>query len=491
MMEISKIIDRIKTFLRKSKDEDLDVLGRNASGKVPNPTSASSGDHGMRGGGEIEDEDLAVIQHREVLDSQSEENQPNGKLAAAIRKRKAIADDDEIVDEELPSVNRRAKSNQLPRVMMALAAAVSIYVIFSMLSGSKGKTSPPPQPLAAAAAQPPQVANTLPPLVMPELQPDPPPSLQPQVVAPAIPLNKTAQAVVPPEDPDWVLRKVNSAVLLDPKKDPGKAESAASDAHADKGTADKASDLKTKVGDTKNSSASTLTDAGDNLVVPRGELSENIKPLVVTKGVSAGILANRNYVVAKGTLLDCALETAINSSLAGLVTCRLTRDVYSDNGRVIMLDRGSQLVGEYKSGIAEGMVRIFVLWTRAKTPKGVVIDLNSPGTDALGRTGLEGFVDTHFMERFGAAIMLSAVQMGFDYAKAEAQSKSTASTTTISTAPQMPTANTSILNTIANEQLKKSVNIPPVLYINQGENVQVMVVRDLDFSSVYGLEDKK
>lgn len=40
---------------------------------------------------------------------------------------------------------------------------------------------------------------------------------------------------------------------------------------------------------------------------------------------------------------------------------------------------------------------------------GVSVQLGSTGTDALGRTGMTGIVDKHWVEKFGSAILLSLV----------------------------------------------------------------------------------
>jgi len=47
--------------------------------------------------------------------------------------------------------------------------------------------------------------------------------------------------------------------------------------------------------------------------------------------------------------------------------------------------------------------------------------LSSPGTDSLGRSGVDGFVDTHFWERFGAGLLLSVIDDAFQIASAKAQ----------------------------------------------------------------------
>src|SRR3546814_6751431 len=106
------------------------------------------------------------------------------------------------------------------------------------------------------------------------------------------------------------------------------------------------------------------------------------------------MLPNRNFLITAGTLIPCILQTAINSGQPGYTSCLIPRDVYSENGRVVLMEKGTRVLGEYRGGIQQGQNRLFVLWTRAVTPQGVRIDLASPGADALGRAGLAGAVDS-------------------------------------------------------------------------------------------------
>ena len=66
----------------------------------------------------------------------------------------------------------------------------------------------------------------------------------------------------------------------------------------------------------------------------------------------------------------------------GYVSCLIGQDVYSDNGDVILMEKGTRVLGEYRSGMHQGQRRLFVLWTRAVTPAGVAVGLASPASDA-------------------------------------------------------------------------------------------------------------
>ncbi len=211
-------------------------------------------------------------------------------------------------------------------------------------------------------------------------------------------------------------------------------------------------------------------------------------------------------LVAQGTMVRGVLETAVQSDLPGMVRAVTAENVWSFDGRRVLIPAGSRLVGEYKSGIAQGQTRVFVVWTRLLRSDGVSVQLGSNGADDLGRAGNAGFVDSHYLERFGAAIMLSIVGGGAQLLSgAGSYGTGTLTTTTdpftglVTTsqngvgqsglslqARQIAAQNSSqTLTTISQDALKNSINIPPTIYLDQGTRIIVFVRRDLDFSAFY------
>ncbi len=203
---------------------------------------------------------------------------------------------------------------------------------------------------------------------------------------------------------------------------------------------------------------------------------ENLLRPTRLEGSRAGMLGNRDFIIAMGSSIPCVLETALASDQPGFASCVINRDVLSDNGRVVLMEKGTQLVGEYRGGLQRGQKRLFVLWNRAKTPQGVIVMLASPATDALGRAGVDGQVDTHWWERFGSALLLSVVGDATSYASSRLQDGNFDAQNTADAGKQAAA--------IAVEQ---SINIAPTLNKHQGELVSIFVARDLDFTGVYQL----
>jgi type IV secretion system protein VirB10 len=218
-----------------------------------------------------------------------------------------------------------------------------------------------------------------------------------------------------------------------------------------------------------------VSDVAPTSGTERGQLGSYMVPSVAAS-TRAQVLATRRFIIPKGNFLDCTLETAVNSELPGMTTCVTAFDIFGADGKVVLLERGSKLVGETRGQVAQGMSRLFILWTEVRTPTGVVVQLDSPGTDELGRAGVAGTVNNHFWARFGAALLVSVID-GVLQGVVQHQESS---------------GSTVILNPQGGQQvmddiLRNTINIPPTISINQGSRVQVIVARDVDFRPVYEL----
>jgi type IV secretion system protein VirB10 len=196
----------------------------------------------------------------------------------------------------------------------------------------------------------------------------------------------------------------------------------------------------------------------------------------ITPAVRASVLPAQRLLLPKGAFIDCTLETAIDSTLPGMTTCVTATDTFGADGSTVLLERGSKLVGETRGEVAQGQARIFVLWTEARTPTGVIVPLASPGTDELGRSGLSGEVNRHFFQRFGAALLISVIDGALQAAVTSRNSGGTV------------IYNPSTSQDVMTEVLKSTVNIPPTITKDQGDRIQILVARDLDFRSVYELK---
>lgn len=209
-----------------------------------------------------------------------------------------------------------------------------------------------------------------------------------------------------------------------------------------------------------------------------GALAQALTP-TATPRARAGMLGNRSLILAQGAKIDCAGDTAFDSTEAGISTCTVTKNVYSDDGKVVLIERGSQINSEYRSNLSPGQKRAFILAARIKTPNGVTVQIDSPAADALGRMGIDGYVDNHWGQRIGAALLLGMTQDAIGYL-ATRGGNSNSSVVYQNTEQQG--------NDMATRVLDRTISIPPTLTQNQGAEFTIVVARDLDFGTVYALQ---
>ncbi|MBY5412821.1 TrbI/VirB10 family protein [Rhizobium leguminosarum] len=225
-----------------------------------------------------------------------------------------------------------------------------------------------------------------------------------------------------------------------------------------------------------------------------------------SQGVEVSIAAENRRIdawIPQGTMIRGTLETAVNSDLAGMVKAIVREDVYSFDGRRILIPAGSSLIGDYKSGVERGQERLFIVWTRMIRGDGVSVQLGSYGTDRLGRSGMTGVVDRKYWERFGPPALMTMIGGVTQYIAqlGQKQDRNITIVNTDGTVTSIPQDNGSTsqdrareigaetiaasIQQLATEAFQDTRNIKPTIHIAQGSDITVFVTRDLDFSDLY------
>ncbi len=225
-------------------------------------------------------------------------------------------------------------------------------------------------------------------------------------------------------------------------------------------------------GDTASPTALDPNDANQAFVAQAGNQGYET--------VRASQMKNLGTLITQSTMISGILETAIQSDLAGMTRAVVSEDVYSFDGTKLIIPKGSKLVGQYRSGVVRGQSRVFVVWNRLLRSDGVTVNLGSYGTDSLGRSGLDGEVDTHFFERFGSSVLLSMIDTSLQIAASNAKDATTA-TVALETGNDFSRA--------AEIALENSIGIPPTINVEQGKRIKVFVSKDLDFAQVVAEEE--
>lgn len=239
-------------------------------------------------------------------------------------------------------------------------------------------------------------------------------------------------------------------------------------------------------GSSDTASASTQGVKGRSSDSKEDALASKLSPAVLTAS-SAVKMNNRDMMLTKGNMIDCVLDTKFDSTVVSMLSCTVTRNIYSATGRVVLIDRGSKITGEYKGDMEQGNNRVFVLWNRIETPKGVMIDINSPGAGPLGEGGHSGRVDSKFWKRFGGAMLVSLVDdLGGALSERVANKTVGGGDTNIRFEESSKTA-----SEVTKSILEETLNIKPSLIKHQGDRISIYVARDVYFGDVYDLKPKK
>jgi type IV secretion system protein VirB10 len=207
--------------------------------------------------------------------------------------------------------------------------------------------------------------------------------------------------------------------------------------------------------------------------------------------VTATHMGNTRNLIAQGKLLNAVLESAINTDLPGTLRAIISRDVYAESGKKVLIPKGSRIIGEYDSTIKDGQVRVAVIWKRIMRPDGIDVAVDSGGSDHLGRAGVAGAVDNKFWQRIGTAFMVSYVipiasrklanvnDSAISSTQTTDAGGNTTTTTNSTTAGQEIKDASDEFGDIVKESIEKSFSDQPTITVNQGTRLTIFVQKDM------------
>ncbi|MNM71524.1 Type IV secretion system protein virB10 [compost metagenome] len=195
----------------------------------------------------------------------------------------------------------------------------------------------------------------------------------------------------------------------------------------------------------------------------------------------AKLAPDGTYLLAHNTYARCALYTEIITDNPALIECRLTDPLYSANGKTVLAEAGARLFGEQRTMMKQGQQRVFTAWTEMEANNGsdkpVRVRLDSLGAGPMGASGTQAWIDNHWGERIGGALMLSLFQ-DVMAGISNATQKGNQDGFTVNNTEQN-------VEGMGEKVLDNTINIPPTAYILPGTVMTVIVARDIDFSTVY------
>jgi type IV secretion system protein VirB10 len=128
----------------------------------------------------------------------------------------------------------------------------------------------------------------------------------------------------------------------------------------------------------------------------------------VAQDVDFKMRGDLSLILGKGKVIDAVLETALSTDFGGDVRAVVSRDVYSEGSKHVLIPKGSRIFGTYQAAIEGAYGRINVAWERVDLPSGYSVNLIGNAVDNLGRVGVDGRVDNKYTERFSNAVLTSA-----------------------------------------------------------------------------------
>ncbi|SIN93510.1 TrbI/VirB10 family protein [Halodesulfovibrio marinisediminis] len=192
------------------------------------------------------------------------------------------------------------------------------------------------------------------------------------------------------------------------------------------------------------------------------------------------------FELKTGAVIPGIMISGINSDLPGQLIGQVSQNVYDTaTGKYLLIPQGSRMIGVYDSRVVAGQSRVLVAWNRIIFQDGSSITLGSmTGADMAGYSGFSDHTDNHYFQTFGTAALMSLISGVGAYASDTFKSD-TASNNKPSLQDELGSALSSELGKSSQRLLQQNLNVQPTLTIRPGYRFNMVVQKDIVFSSPY------
>ena len=212
-------------------------------------------------------------------------------------------------------------------------------------------------------------------------------------------------------------------------------------------------------------------------------LAAHLSGATTLPAMKATLIRNREFVIEPGEVIPCLPVDAQNSGRPGFTSCRVPEWYRSSDQRRGLLPPGTRIFGQIHTGVAQGEMRVGVLYTEIRTPR-FRMAFAAPGADALGRAGLDGDVQTFFWDRAKGVALYALLDVAIGAGQAAGSAALSRGLTG---------GNGTVLNFgsiggqaqgLASQEMASRINRQAVLTRDQAMPMTVTVGQELDFTSV-------
>ncbi|MBO7244407.1 MAG: hypothetical protein J6V53_03910 [Alphaproteobacteria bacterium] len=235
------------------------------------------------------------------------------------------------------------------------------------------------------------------------------------------------------------------------------------------------------------SSRGLITPNSKIKAMARKKADANWKSIGVNKIVSS-YPVDMSRMILKDKAIPAVLTRSIDSRYSDApVTAIVERHIYSEKGRNIIIPAGSRLIGTFagEQGSDKRAAKLEITWQRLIRPDGGAFSFEGKSGDAQGRGGVAAYLDDELVKKFGKPIMTSVVTSAISYmmaTNADMYQDQYGNTITSSKTEAANDARENFIEsmqTIFDQLVQDSANIPVVIYVPSGTRLTVFPNEDL------------